>query len=113
MSDVTRSNFGLLIAYLLPGFTLLWGLRELSPTVEQWLGSTPHDAPSIAGFLYGTLASVAAGLTVSTLRWLLIDTIHHRTGVPLPDWNFAGLRDRVAGFDVLIEIHYRYYQFYT
>ena len=33
MKPVTTDNFGLLIAYLLPGFVALWGLR---PFVTGW-----------------------------------------------------------------------------
>ena len=50
---------------------------------------------------------------VSTLRWLLIDTLHHRTGVRPPRWDFRKLKDRVTAYDRLIEIHYRYYQFHA
>jgi hypothetical protein len=111
MHDVTRSNFGLLIAYVLPGFMLLWGVGEVSPGVRAWLGAPVEDAPTIGGFLYATLASVAAGMTVSTIRWLVVDGIHHLTGLRRPRWNFAALRQNVAAFDVMVENHYRYYQF--
>ncbi|MEJ7594342.1 MAG: hypothetical protein WKF77_22630 [Planctomycetaceae bacterium] len=50
---------------------------------------------------------------VSTLRWLLIDTLHHRTGILPPKWNFRKLRDRITAYDRLIEIHYRYYQWHS
>ena len=112
MRAITNQNFGLLIAYVLPGFVALWGLSHVSATIAAWLGSSPTDMPTVGGFLYVTLASVGAGLTVSTMRWLVIDTIHHRTGIPAPDWDFTRLSERTAAYDVLIEIHYRYYQFY-
>jgi len=112
MREVTGQNFGLLIAYILPGFIVLWGLSHVSTTIAGWLGSTADD-PTVGGFLYVTLASVGAGLTVSTLRWLLIDSLHHHTGLQQPAWDFSRLADRTAAFDVLIEIHYRYYQAYA
>ncbi|MEZ6055469.1 MAG: hypothetical protein R3C01_02070 [Planctomycetaceae bacterium] len=111
MREVTTSNFGLLIAYLLPGLVSLWGLSHVSTTLDRWLGAD-LDGPTVGGFLYVTLASIGAGLTVSTMRWLIIDTLHHRTGIQQPDWDFTKLGERTAAFDVLIEIHYRYYQFY-
>ena len=113
MRPISTSNFGLLIAYLLPGFTCLWGLSYVSDTVRSWLGTNPTDAPTVGGFLCVTLASVAAGLTVSTLRWLVIDTIHHWTGVPRASWDFSRLQQNVAAYDVIIEYKYRYYQFYA
>ncbi len=113
MRDVTTRNFGLLIAYVLPGFTALWGLSYFSPTIQGWLGAASLDSPTVGGFLYVTLGSVGAGMTVSTIRWLVIDPIHHRTGIRQPDWDFSRLRDTVAAFDALIEIHYRFFQFYA
>lgn len=112
MKDVSHANFGLLIAYIVPGFTALWGLAHLSYTVRSWLGVSPTETPTVAGFCYATLASIAAGVTVSTLRWLVIDSIHQSTGIRWPQWDFSRLRENVAALDLLIEIHYRYYQFY-
>ncbi len=113
MKDVTSGNFGLVIAYLLPGFTALWGLSYLSEPVRAWLGNGSANTPTVGGFLYVTLASVALGLLASTVRWIVIDTIHHHTGVPRPHWDFSRLQQNVAAFDVLGENHYRYYQFYS
>jgi hypothetical protein len=111
--DVTSENFGLLIAFVLPGFVLLWGIAPYSSTITGWLGQTTSDAPTVGGFLYVTLASVGLGQLVSTLRWLLIDSLHHRTGVRPPNFDFARLRNSVDAFDRLIEVHYRYYQWHA
>ena len=35
MTDVSGRNFGLLIAYVLPGFVSLCGMAELSPVVKS------------------------------------------------------------------------------
>ena len=113
MNDVTNQNFGLLIAFVLPGFILLWGLQPHSDMVSSWLGHATAEVPSVGGFLYITMASVGVGQLVSTLRWLLVDTLHHHTGVKPPKWNFKRLRDRVAAYDRLIEIHYRYYPWHA
>ncbi len=113
MREVTSKNFGLLIAYLLPGFTMVWGISHVSPEMQAWLGTTASEAPTVGGFLYVTLASVAAGLTVSTIRWAVVDTIHHRTGICKPRWDFSKLGEKVSAFEALIEIHYRYYQWYA
>lgn len=113
LKDVTNANFGLLIAYVLPGFTTLCGISYFSPTAAAWLGTATAQEPSVGGFLYVTVASVCVGLTVSTVRWAIIDFIHHHTGIRRPDWNFSQLGERIRAFDVLIEIHYRYFQFYA
>jgi hypothetical protein len=78
---LTDSSFGLTIAYLLPGFTTLCGVAVVSPTVRVWLGATATDSPTLGGFLYVTVGSLTAGLFLSTLRWLILDTVHHWSGV--------------------------------
>lgn len=112
MQERSIDNFGLLIAYVVPGFLSLWGASYFVPTVQVWLHGTSVDSPTVGGFLYLTIASIAAGLTASTIRWAIIDTIHHRTGVQPPTWDFSLLHNSVEAFDLLVQIHYRYYQFY-
>lgn len=110
--EPSLSNFGLVIAYLVPGFAALLGAASFSGTIRSWMASVPPNAPTVGGFLYLTIGSIAAGLTVSTLRWAVVDTLHHRTGVPAPKLDFARLGQNTAAFSVLVESHYRYYQFY-
>ena len=113
MQDLTRDNFGLLIAYLLPGFVALWGAAYHVEVVRSWLESTPPDAPSIGGFLYVTLASTALGLIVSAARWAVVDRLFARLGVRQPAWDFDLFTERLAAYEVLVSYHYRYYQFYA
>jgi hypothetical protein len=113
MRDDSIANFGLLIAYLLPGFTVLLSATYLSDAPQSWLFGTADVSPTIGGFLYGTVASVLAGMTVSTVRWMVIDSLHHATGLRPPPWNFSRLQERVTAFELLVQVHYRYYQFYA
>lgn len=109
--DTSLNNFGLLIAYMLPGFALLWGLRPLVPDIDLLLGSPVGVAPTVGGFLYATLAAVGAGMVVSTVRWMAIDTLHHATGLRPPAWDFARLRESPAAFELIVDHYFRYYQF--
>src|SRR5689334_12909624 len=113
MNDVTSSNFGLLIAYILPGSVALWGIGELWPTAHAWFGDSSTQSPTVGGFLYVTLAAVGLGLFVSTIRWATVDWIHHRTGIEHPRWDFSSLNSRLPAFELLVASHYRYYQFYA
>ncbi len=113
MKDVTSNNFGVLIAYLVPGATALWGLSSFSPPVRAWFASTTQDAPTISGFLYLTLASLAVGMTVTAIRWACVDLVHAATGLTAPDLDFSRLPGKVDAYNLLIEIHYRHYQFYA
>ncbi len=113
MNSLSTQNFGLVIAYLLPGFVALWGVSYFSPTVDAWISASQPNAPTVAGFMYVTLASLAAGVTVSAVRWAIIDHLHHATGIVPPAWKFANLEGKLQGYLTLIENHYRYYQFYS
>jgi hypothetical protein len=113
MNESPDRLFGLTIAYVLPGFVSLWGASNFSPIVSNWLSLQPEPNPSLASFLYALLASLGAGLVVSAVRWLLIDTFHHRTGVRFPDPDFSKVQEKLEAFQLAIELYYRYYQFYA
>lgn len=112
MTDLREDSFGLLIAYVVPGFLSIVQLAAFAEPLQIWLASDLDTAPSVAGFLYVTIASVGAGLTASAIRWLVLDTIHHRTGVAPPTWSFRRLHSRADAFQGVVQNHYRYYQFY-
>lgn len=113
MNDNVSGNFGLLVAYLIPGATVLWGLSLFSPQLAALFAATPPNAPTIGGFLYLTVASLAAGMTVNAVRWAVLDTVHSRTGMALPPLDFSRLGKNVEAFTLLIEIHYKHYQFHA
>ena len=113
METVTNANFGPLIAYLVPGATVLAGFSPFSPVLRSWFGAAPADSPTIGGFLYLTVASIAVGMTVSAIRWAVVDTVHSDTGLPLPRMDFSRLGKNVEAYGLLIEIHYRHYLFYS
>lgn len=113
MGELSARNFGLLIAYILPGFVAVWGLSLECEPLRVWLSGPIGEGPSLAGIPYVLAASIGAGMTASGVRWAVLDTLHHRTGIPSPKWNDARLIDRLPVYQFFIEIHYRYYQFYA
>ena len=112
MTDLREDSFGLLIAYVVPGFLWILQLSTFSEPLQLWLSAEPSAAPTIAGFLFATMASVGAGLTASTLRWLTLDILHHSTGVRPTSWTFRQLQANIDAFLTTVQYHYRYYQFY-
>ncbi len=112
MTDVNESNFGFLIAYVLPGFFAVLQLAQYSPTLQAWITTAPELAPTVGGFLFATLASVAFGLILSTLRWAILDTVHRHSGLPAPKLDFRKLQKNRDAFERMVQYHYRYYQFY-
>lgn len=113
MQSISNDTFGPLIAYLVPGATALVGLSPFLPTVRSWLEGTATNAPTVGGLLYLSLASLAAGMTVSAVRWAAVDTLHARTGLRPPKLDFARLPGRVEELRLVIDIYYRHYQFYA
>lgn len=113
VKDVTSNNFGVLIAYLVPGATALWGISLFSPAVRVWFASTPQDAPTISGFLYLTVASLAVGMIVTAIRWACVDLVHSMTGLRAPELDFSTLPGKVDAYNLLIEIHYKHFQYYS
>lgn len=113
MQSVSNANLGPLIAYLVPGATVLAGASQFSPAVRVWFAVTPADAPTIGGFLYLTVASLAVGMTVNAVRWALIDRLHGWTGLAMPPMDFSKLGPNVEAFSLLIRIHYEHYQYFA
>jgi hypothetical protein len=107
------TNFKLVISYVIPGFTVLQGLPFLMSQSENWGILDRGQEPTISGFLSGSLEALATGLIVSSIRWLLVDTFHNRTGVKAPKWDFAKLEARREAFELIIEAHYDYYKFHA
>ena len=113
LSETPGKYFGLTIAYGLPGFIALGALVPLLPAVSRWLYPSGGGDAGLASPVYVLLAAMTAGMIVSCVRWLLIDTLHHATGLSQPVWNDGRLGDRLQAFNYLVEVHYRYYQFYA
>jgi hypothetical protein len=114
MKDVTDKNFGVIIAFLLPGFIFFWGLSYSSQTVAAWLAKSTANAPTVGGFLYSTIASLALGLVISAVRWLFIDlSLHWLKTLPALDFAKLKEKDNFPAFQGIVENHYRYYQYYS
>ncbi len=113
MQSVSNDNFGPLIAYLVPGATALWGISEFVPSLRSWFAVVPMQTPTIGGFLYLTVASIACGMVVSAIRWAVVDSLHRVTGLQLPTLDFSKLGRNVEAFHLLIEIHYKHYQHFS
>ena len=114
MGDLTERGFGLVIAYLLPGFVLLLGISLTSPAVEAWLRtSADSSSPTVGTFLYLLLASLTAGMTVGAFRWAIIDRIHHATGLTRPRFELRHVHERLDAFELFVHHHYRYYEFFA
>jgi hypothetical protein len=107
----SSTQFGLIVAYLLPGFIGLLGIVPLVPAVAVWLQTGTSCEAGLGAPLYAVLAATTAGMILSCFRWLIVDQIHRLTGLVPPVWDDRQLEDRLTAFNYLVESHYRYYQF--
>lgn len=110
VNDLIRQNFGLLIAYILPGFVVVSGAAFIFPPIRVLLTPTLGLADGVESTAFVTLATLLAGMTVSALRWLVVDTFHHWTGLRRPQWDDASLPTKLSAFSAIVEDHYRFYQ---
>ena len=108
--DLNGSNFAIAIAYLVPGFMVLVGLGWHSPVIAGWLGAAPTDSPTVSGFLFVTIASIAAGMVTNAVRWVCLDWSFSLSGVPERNWNYARLQECFEAYQFLVTNQFRYYQ---
>jgi hypothetical protein len=116
MKEVTDKNFGVLIAFWIPGALLLWGLSFSLSSLESWVKSSGSRDVNIADFLFASLASLGTGLLISAIRWALVDQFFEKSGMltrPLLDLSLLTNKDVLAAFNGAVENHYRYYQYYA
>jgi hypothetical protein len=114
MKEVT-DNFGVVIAFWLPGFVLLWGLSYSSEDIAKLLAKASGTGSSeVGGFLYVSLVSLSLGMIVSAVRWLIVDQLINCM-TTLPVANFANLKNEnvLAAFQGVVAAHYQYYQYYS
>jgi hypothetical protein len=52
-------------------------------------------------------------MIASAVRWTVIDTLHHCTGLPPPHLDFSRLQANLDAFQMAVEHNYRHFQFYA
>lgn len=107
-------NFGLIIAYILPGMVAVYGLRYLSPRLDA-LWSTLEGGQVVLGplILIG-VSALAVGLIVSSFRVVVLEPILYRTGIPKKSIKYKKIAspENRELFGQMVENVYRYEQFY-
>jgi hypothetical protein len=112
MTEVSIKQFGLLVAYVLPGFIGLAGLAPILPVISRWLLPDEHVGLDIAPPVYALMAATALGLILTAFRWMVLDRTHAWMGIKRPNWNDRQLSQQLSGFDYLVQNHFRYYEFF-
>ncbi|MDQ6894295.1 MAG: hypothetical protein M3167_16660 [Acidobacteriota bacterium] len=110
--DGVTKNFGLVIAFLLPGFIALWGISYFDPRVEAWINRASSGSTSVGDFLLVVVASLGLGVFLSGVRWLLFEQFRFLKLLRVEDVTPHAQRgtwdDRQANEDF-----YKFYLFYS
>jgi len=114
MKGMGPLDFGMVIAYLLPGFLAFYGLRYVSPATNQLLSLSLAKDGGIGVEISVVLFALLAGVVVSALRANLLDRIQEWSGVKEPDFDYSKLTDPnvLKSFEATIANTYRFAQFY-
>lgn len=114
MKSIGPLDFGMVIAYLLPGFIALYGLRYLSPAVNQLIGLSYTKDGGIGIEIAIVAFALSAGVVVSAFRANVLDPLQERSGVGKPDFDVSKLKDEKAlkAYEAAISNTYRFAQFY-
>lgn len=113
MAENPSRQFGLIVAHVLPGFIGLAGIAPLFPAVVQWLQPVSQGETGFGPPIYALMAATTVGMIVGCVRWLVVDHLLEWTGVPKVVSGYDRLAEKLDALDHLIEMHYRYYQFYA
>ena len=116
---ISGLDFGVVIAFVAPGFVALQAAASYVHTVAQWMAAASEKEQSIGVFLFVLLASLSVGLAVSGVRALLVDGLLRwsfwgKCAVPQLNLDWSKVDDKTLPVLVTIrDAHYRFYQFYS
>jgi len=111
--DQVSKNFGLVIAFVVPGFIGLWALSYFDATTAKWLGVAAEKETTVGGFLFVLVASIGVGVFLSGIRHLFFDRFLLKDLGRPPQLDQKKRKDLEGPYQSLKEDHYRFYQFYS
>jgi hypothetical protein len=76
----------------LPGFICTWAISLHSELVASWINGGDMSQASVGGMLFSTVFALGSGSIASTVRWILLDSLHHWTGVRKRQWDYRQLQ---------------------
>ena len=114
LKDLTSTSFGYIIGFLLPGIVSLYGFGLWYNQVPALLGPTANPESTLGPSLVFLLVSLAAGLLISAIRWVLYERLICRKKC-FPADHFQKLKspDKLSLFKAVVDEHYRYHQFFA
>ena len=108
-------DFGIFIAFILPGSIGVYGLRYISPRINELWTALEHGQIVLGPLVLLALSALAVGLIVSSLRVVFLEPVFHCFfGVHPVNVKYEKLADpgRLEFFKEMVKNVYRYEQFY-
>ena len=114
MNVLARLEFGLVIAFFLPGSVSLYALGYLSPPVAQIFQAALSEGGALGASFLILIGSLVVGIVTSSFRALTLDWLHKKTGAGMGTPNYRKLltEEGLSVFNEIVNNTYRYYQFY-
>lgn len=113
MKDVSSTTFGLIIAFLLPGFAGVFALSFWAPAVADLFSRFIEAESNVGRFLLMILCSLVVGLEVSVCRWLIFEQFLCRNYKrDFSKYRHLGDQSKLLGFRAAVDETYRYHQFW-
>lgn len=122
VNQVSNTNFGLIIGYVIPGFVAVVALAGVYPPIGSLLGFSEGKDFSAVGSIYALILSIGAGVVISGVRYFTIDALLKWCGgcgrcawigETSVSTNYTALADNMKQFETIIEDFYRHYQAYS
>jgi hypothetical protein len=110
MQAFSPLGFGEVIAFLLPGLVALRAVAHFSDSVGGWFTACESSSAPVGPALLLLIGGLAAGVTVSAVRWAGLDCFLFRKH-QLCDLDYSKVDDHKEAFRAIIEGRYRFYQF--
>jgi len=106
-------TFVLIIAFLIPGLLVTYGLGLHYHPIGKLFG-TPRSAPDTPGVVVLSFLALGCGVVVNAITWATIRPLIFSTGIERKPIDYTRLnKDNIDVFRLLFEEHYRYYQAYA
>ena len=107
-------NFGLIIAYFLPGVLVTYSLRYISARIDHLLHAVEEGQVFLGPAVVLVVGALVAGLIISSIRTVAVDSLLYKAGIPKPQVDYKKLTsaEKWAVYSQVVENIYRFYQFY-
>jgi len=113
MKDVTSTSFGLLIAFLLPGFAGFCSLSFYSYQIRNTLDKFWEANSDVGAFLLVLLLSLIIGLLVTQIRWVMFEIgLCRNVHLDLASKAELRIETKFVAFRAAVDETYRYHQFF-